>query len=56
MYQTGFFSCFHRMAPWIMGMICKFPDKSALFKMSEQNSLLRKPRVVFEAGVDRQAP
>ena len=39
-----------------MGMICKFSDKSALFKTSEQNSLLRKARVVFEAVVDGQAP
>ena len=33
-----------------MSMICKFSDKSALFKTSEQSSLLRKLRVVFEAG------
>ena len=44
---TNFFSCFPRTSPQIRGMICKFLDKSALFKASEQNSLLRKARAVL---------
>ena len=44
---TNFFSCFPRTSPQIRGMICKFLDKSALFKASEQNSLLRKARALL---------